>query len=148
MMTTETTITINELLAIMSAANEVSQLYNLKEVCSEALLYALLSKPEFTAYVSLVDAGCNMAVFKRHLIKSLKAKGSAGSATKGNLPVSIAVEGLMALNAIAYGNTDTTSFQLLKTIIRNDNTAAARLLKAKRITLNQKNELIYKTLNN
>ncbi|MDP9076271.1 MAG: hypothetical protein M3O71_02510 [Bacteroidota bacterium] len=128
----------NEVTTILAGASQISRDNQLKEVCTEALLSALIENEAVAA--KLLNTGFNIFMFKRLLSEKLKTKSIDSPPV--NPPYSVALEGLLALYVIdCRGNA--SSLQLLKTIIRNNNTAAARLLSLERITLTENNHLIY-----
>jgi len=133
----------HELTTILADALVISQQSHLKEICTEALLYAILENEKIAA--RLLKCGLNIFMYKRQLAVRLKMK--AISNPPAEPPHSVALQGLLILNGMENGNSH-SAISLLKTIIKNNNTAAARLLKAERIAINDFNELVYKpTLN-
>ena len=138
----DTTITnsSNELRTVLTAAAQISRENQLKEVCSEALLLAILEQE--AAAAAFLKLGFNVFMFKRVLAKKLATK--AADKSPKELPYSLAVDGLLILNAMEK-NAPCTALHLLKTIVRYHNTAAARMLRNEQIYLNEFNRLIYKT---
>ncbi|MDB5029717.1 hypothetical protein [Mucilaginibacter sp.] len=140
---TNNTDTQNELAAILTDAVHISRDNQLKEICSEALLLAIFNNEPIAA--KLLKMGFNIFMFKRLLAEKLKTK--AIDTPPLEPPYSVAIDGLLILTAMDKSGRN-NGLKLLKTIIKNNNTAAARLLKAERITLNSFNELVYKPIIN
>jgi ATP-dependent Clp protease ATP-binding subunit ClpA len=138
MLTTNQTSELNEVLA---GAMQISRENHLKEVCSEALLLAILASD--TAEERLLKISFNVFLYKKVLEKRLAAKAS--DTAPDEPPRSLAVDGLLILNAWE-DNATGTALHLLTTIVKNHNTAAARLLRKECVYLNEFNQLIYKTL--
>jgi len=140
---TKTTTTESELTMILAGALERCRDSKLSEVCTESLLYAIMDNESLAANTRLLKIGFNIYMFKRTLLKRLQAKVDTNPPA---MPVlSVAVEGLLVLNSMDR-RCSQSSLHLLRTIIKNNNTAAARLLKKERIFLNEFNELIYKPI--
>ncbi|MBD1385728.1 hypothetical protein IDJ75_10600 [Mucilaginibacter rigui] len=135
---------INDFTNILTYAHEACSKYELNEIDSEVLLFAIADDMNCMAYEVMTNAGYNVNKLKKVLRERFKINKPetyiAGS------PFSVSVEGLIALHALHYGGRPLTTITMLKTIIRNDNTAAARLLRAECISLNYNNELTYKPL--
>lgn len=138
--TTET-----EMQAILTGAMQISQQYGLKEICTEAVLYAILNNDNLNANTQLLKMGFNVYMLRRVIAERLKNKAIVNPPIEP--PYSNALEGLLFLNAFDKGSQN-TSTHFLKTIIKNNNTAAARLLKLERVSLTPNNELIYKPIIN
>ena len=135
------TIKNGELHEVIAEAAWICQSCNLTEICSESVLRAILDNADLTANEALVKAGINVTALKRVITKRLKAKG--GITRPESITISTAVEGLLVLNRMERA-CNSSSLHLLCTIIKTDNTAAARLLKSQQIGLTSKNVLIYK----
>lgn len=138
---TNNTVNQNELTIVLSSALQISRDNHLKEVCSEALLYAILDNEAIAA--KLLKMGFNIFMFKRLLAEKLKKKAIESPSTEP--PYSVAVDGLLILTTMDKASKN-NCLTLLKTIVKNNNTAAARLLKSEHIILNSYNELVYKPI--
>lgn len=123
-------------------AQEACVKFGLKEVCSEVLLFAIVDDMNCATYSALTEAGYNANKLKAQLREGFK-KRSAAQDDKREKPLSVSVEGLFALHAIQYSGMPLNTMSVLRTIIRNNNTSAARLLHSQHIKLNKQNELIY-----
>jgi len=129
----------------LTYAHDACRKYQLNEISSEVMLFGITEDMNCQAYEAMVNAGYNVNKLKKLLREKFIINKPANY--KAGNPLSVAVEGLLALHALQHGGMPLTSVSLLKTIIRNESTAAARLLRSERIILNWKNELIYKPLN-
>ena len=131
----------NEITAVLQGAAQIGQQCRLNELCTETLLYAIAENNQLSANAKLKALGVNVTGFKAMLLKRLEKKAKPAALIP--IPESTAVIGLLFLNSRRDD-----SCQLLKCIIQNKNTAAARLLSQERLSLNEYNELIYKPIEN
>lgn len=133
----------NELQIALLNTLKISRQLNLKEVCTEAFLYGIMENEGLSA--KLLKQGFNIFMFKRLLTDKLKVKATENQTIEPLF--SGALEGLLALIIMDKNFCDSSLF-LMKTIIKHNNTAAARLLKKEGIILSRFNELIYKPITN
>jgi len=131
-------VAMNELAAIISDAEVLCRLYGLAEICTEVLLLAMLDNTKLSAYNYLLLLGVNIVAIKKELEKRLSNKPVVVGKKIAN---SVALDGLMFLNG---GNRN--SLKLVTTILENNNTAAARLLKQERIFLDQFRDIFYRPI--
>jgi hypothetical protein len=120
----------NELKAVLAGAVQISREAKLSEVCTEALLYSLFEQPAIAG--KLLKMGFNLLLVKKLLVKRLEAKGVDNPPKEPQY--SVALTGLLLLNAMDKDATS-SGIYLIKTIIVNNNTAAARMLKMEHICL-------------
>ena len=126
-----------EIETVLTSAQNICVKYDLPQVCTEALLLAITDNVTLTGYNHLQGLGVNVTALKKSLQKSLQNKAS--HEPHKNIILSIALEGVIFLNG---GNT--SSLNLLKTIVKYNNTAAARLLRSQGLFLNNTDQLIFK----
>jgi ATP-dependent Clp protease ATP-binding subunit ClpA len=136
---------IGDITNVLTYAHEACRKYELNEIDSEVLLFAITDDMNCMAYEAMQNAGYNVNKLKK-LLRERFAQNKPAKYTACS-PFSTSVEGLIALHTLQYGGKPLTSIGLLKIIIQNENTSAARLLRSERLKLNWKNELIYKPLN-
>jgi len=132
----------NELETILAGAEKISQKLNFTEMCTEVVLYALLENNQLPVFQHLQTLGANTIGMKLTLAKLLN--GKAQVTPPPVLTHSNALAGLLFINGMSCK----TGVHLLKTILKNRNTAAFRMLNQSGVTLDKNGFIIYSPINN